>query len=181
MSIPDLEELSAEAAAGDKRALDDLLAATQPIVMKHCRKFLPNPLDAEEAAQDALLAIARNISTFAGRSKYTTWIYPICTNASIDRYRKLKRRRSVLVDPDKRAEQAAPGSTPSVVTGARIDMLEAAEQLDRDVVEVVLMRDLLDLDYREMAELRDTKEATIRWQVAEGRKKFRHLLSPLDS
>ncbi len=175
---PNLEELSSRAIAGDERALNDLLAATQPLAMKHCQRLLPNRQDAEEATQDALLAIARNINGFAGRSKFTTWIYPICTNASIDRYRKLKRRRSVV--GHKPVEHAAPGSTPSVVAGARIDMLEAAEKLDRDVVELVLMRDLLDLDYREIAELRDTKEATVRWQVAEGRKKFRPLLSPLN-
>ncbi len=33
-------------------------------------------------------------------SKFTTWLYPICTNASIDRYRRLKRRQSVLVHPN---------------------------------------------------------------------------------
>ena len=172
----DLEPLATRAASGDARALDELLAATQPIAMAHCRKFLPNPFDAEEAAQDALLAISRNIEGFAGRSKYTTWIYPICTNASIDCYRKLKRRQSVLEAP---VDRAAPGSTPSVVAGARIDVLEAAEKLDEDVVEIVLMRDLLDMDYAEMAKLRGAKEATVRWQVAEGRKKLQHLLSPL--
>ena len=173
----DVEELAKSAAGGDERALNDLLSATQPIAMKHCRKFLPNALDAEEASQDALLSISRNISGFAGRSKYTTWIYPICTNASIDCYRKLKRRQSVLETP---VDRPAAGSTPSVVAGARIDVLEAAEKMKREVVEVVLMRDLLEMDYAEMAELLDTKEATVRWQVAEGRKKMRPLLSPLN-
>jgi len=177
--MDDVEELATRAASGDARALDQLLVQSQSIVMAHCRKFLPNPLDAEEATQDALLAISRNIEGFAGRSKYTTWIYPICTNASIDCYRKLKRRRSVLgVQPS--AEPVAGGSTPSVVTGARIDILEAAEKLDPKVVEIVLMRDLLDMDYGDMAEVTGDKEGTIRWQVAEGRKKMQRYLSPLN-
>jgi len=176
----DIEELAAKAASGDQRALDQLLVDSQPIVMAHCRKFLPNELDAEEAAQDTLLSISRAIEGFAGRSKYTTWIYPICTNASIDCYRKLKRRKSVLgVTPDN--EPVAAGSTPSVVMGARISVLEAAEQLDPDVVDVVLMRDLLDMDYQEMAEVRGANVSTVRWQVAEGRKKMQRLLSPLNN
>ena len=176
----DIEQLAVKAADGDQRALEALLAQSQPIVMTHCRRFLPNHLDAEEATQDALLSISRAIGGFAGRSKYTTWIYPICTNASIDCYRKLKRRKSVLgVEPDR--EVAAAGSTPSVVMGARISVLEAAEQLDPDVVELVLMRDLLDMDYDEMATVRDTNVSTIRWQVAEGRKKMKRLLSPLNN
>lgn len=175
----DLEELASKAASGDERALNDLLAQSQSIVTAHCRKFLPNPLDTEEAAQDALLAIARNIASFEGRSKYTTWIYPICTNASIDCYRKLKRRQSIAGAAH--PEPTAPGSTLSVVMGARIDVLEAAEKLDRSVVDIVLMRDLLDMEYSDMAELTGTKEATIRWQVAEGRKKLQRLLSPLSN
>ena len=174
-----MEELATKAATGDVRALDDLLVASRSIVMAHCKKFLPNELDAEEAAQDALLSISRAITGFAGRSKYTTWIYPICTNASIDCYRKLKRRKSVLgVEPDR--EIVAAGSTPSVVTGARIAVLEAAEQLDPDVVELVLMRDLLDMDYEDMATVREANVSTVRWQVAEGRKKMQRLLSPLN-
>lgn len=157
-------------------ARDQLLVECQSIVFSHCLRFLPNRLDAEEAAQDALLAVSRNIANFEGRSKFTTWLYPICTNASIDRYRKLKRRQSVLVTP---AEQAAAGSTPSVVTGARVAILEAAEQVDDATVELVLMRDLLDMDYAEMATLRDTNESTIRWQTAEARKKLQRILSPL--
>lgn len=175
----DIELLATKAAAGDQRALNDLLVASQPIVFAHCRKFLPNELNAEEAAQDTLLSISRAIEGFAGRSKYTTWIYPICTNASIDCYRKLKRRKSVLgVEPE--FEPAAVGSTPSVVTGARISVLEAAEQLDPEVVELVLMRDLLDMDYEDMATIREANVSTIRWQVAEGRKKMQRLLSPLN-
>ncbi len=49
-------------------------------------------------------------------------------------------------------------------------ILEAAEQVDDATVELVLMRDLLEMDYAEMAELRNTKEATIRWQESEARK-----------
>ena len=175
--MADLEQLATQAATGDQTALNQLLADSQSIVMAHCRKFLPNQLDAEEAAQDTLLAIARTIEGFAGRSKYTTWIYPICTNASIDRYRKLKRRKSVL--GVEHAEPVAGGSSPSVVMGARIDVLEAAEKMKPAEVELVLMRDLLDMDYSDMSEVTGTKEATVRWQVSEGRKKMQRLLSPL--
>jgi RNA polymerase sigma-70 factor (ECF subfamily) len=172
----DVEALAVRAQSGDSHALNDLLAASQPLVTAKARRFLPNPLDAEEATQDALLSIARNIDSFGGRSKYTTWLHQVTTNACIDRYRKLKRRQSVLVTPQ---EQPASGSTPSVVTGARVAILDAAEQLDRKVVEPVLMRDLLDMDYADIAELLDVNESTLRWQVAEGRKQLRRLLSPL--
>ncbi len=52
----DLDTLAAAAARGDQGSLDALLAAIRPLCLSRCARLLPNPLDAEEAAQDALLA-----------------------------------------------------------------------------------------------------------------------------
>jgi RNA polymerase sigma factor (sigma-70 family) len=125
VEFAEIEAIGGKAAAGDRAALDTLLVEARPLILGRCRRFLPNPLDAEEAAQDALLAIARRIGTLEGRSKFTTWMYQLTSNAAIDTYRKLKRRRSVLEAPP---DLAAGGSTPSVIAGARIDVLDAAEK-----------------------------------------------------
>lgn len=173
MDFEEIELTGTKAAAGDRAALDRLLVGVRPLILGRCRKFLPNPLDAEEAAQDALLSIARRIETFEGRSKFTTWMYQLTTNAAIDCYRKLKRRRSVLETPP---ELAAGGSSPSVIAGARIDLLEAAEQLDQRLVEPVFMRDLCELEYADIAELLDVPVGTIKSRIHDGRAKLRHAL-----
>lgn len=168
-----IEAIGRQAATGDRHALDTLLVAARPVILSRCRRFLPNPLDAEEAAQDALLAVARRIGTFEGRSKFTTWMFQLTTNASIDTYRKLKRRRSVLEAPP---DLASGGSTPSVVAGARIDVLEAAEQLDQRLVEPVFLRDLCELDYADIAELLDVPVGTVKSRIHDGRAQMRQVL-----
>lgn len=168
-----LEETAARAAAGDRLALDRLLVECRPLVQARCAEFLPNELDAEEATQDTLLAVARNIEGFEGRSKFTTWLYRVTSNTAIDCYRKLKGRRSVLEAPP---DTAAPGSTPSVVVGSRIDLLEAAEKLDRRVIEVVLLRDFFELDYAEIALLVGVPTGTVKSRIHDGRSKLRHAL-----
>lgn len=173
MDFEQIEIVGRRAATGDRAALDELLAGIQPLILGRCRKFLPNPLDAEEAAQDALLAIARRIDSFEGRSKFTTWMYQLTTNAAIDCYRKLKRRRSVLETPP---DLAARGSTPSVIAGARIDLLEAAAQIDQRLVEPVFMRDLCELEYSDIAELLDVPVGTVKSRIHDGRAKLRHAL-----
>ena len=173
MDFEEIEITGRKAAAGDRAALDKLLAGVRPLILGRCRKFLPNPLDAEEAAQDALLAIARRVETFEGRSKFTTWMYQITTNAAIDCYRKLKRRRSVLETPP---DLTAGGSSPSVIAGARIDLLEAAEQLDQRLVEPVFMRDLCELEYADIAELLNVPVGTVKSRIHDGRAKLRHAL-----
>lgn len=173
VDMEQLEVTAALAAKGDEKALNRLLVDCRPLVFSRCNKFLPNELDAEEAAQDVLLAIATRIQSFEGRSKFSTWLYQITTNASIDCYRKLKRRRSVL---DATPEAAAPGSTPSVIVGAKIDLLEAAENLDRRVIEPVMLRDYFQLEYAEIARLLDVPEGTIKSRIHDGRGKLRHAL-----
>jgi RNA polymerase sigma factor (sigma-70 family) len=173
VDFEEIERTGRLAAAGDRAELDRLLVGVRPLILGRCRKFLPNPLDAEEAAQDALLSIARRIESFEGRSKFTTWMYQLTTNAAIDCYRKLKRRRSVLETPP---ELAAGGSSPSVIAGARIDLLEAAEQIDERLVEPVFMRDLCELEYADIAELLDVPVGTIKSRIHDGRAKLRHAL-----
>lgn len=173
IDLDQLEQTAQRAACGDAVALDRLLADARPLVLARCRHFLPNELDAEEAAQDALLAIARHVHTFEGRSKFTTWMYRVTTNAAIGCYRKLKRRRSVLETPP---EPAAPGSTPSVVAGARIDLLEAADRVDRRLVEPVLLRDLCELEYADIAELLDVPLGTVKSRIHAGRDQLRQAL-----
>lgn len=173
VDLEQLEITARQAAAGDARALDRLLADVRPLVLGRCRRFLPNELDAEEAAQDALLAVARHIGRFEGRCKFTTWLYQVTTTAAIGCYRKLKRRRSVLEAPP---EQPAPGSTPSVVTGARIDLLEAAERIDRRLAETVFLRDLCDLEYAEIAALLDVPLGTVKSRISAGRADLRQAL-----
>jgi RNA polymerase sigma-70 factor (ECF subfamily) len=173
VEFAEIEALGRKAAAGDRAALDTLLVGARPLILSRCRRFLPNPLDAEEAAQDALLAIARRIDTFEGRSKFTTWMYQLTSNAAIDTYRKLKRRRSVLEAPP---EFAAGGSTPSVIAGARIDLLDAADKLDDRLVEPVFLRDLCELEYSDIAELLDIPVGTVKSRIHDGRAQLRHAL-----
>ena len=78
----DIEVLAGQAAAGDPKALDALLAAIRPQVLRRCARFLPNYQDAEEACQDALLQVARTIGRFEGRSLFTTWLYVVVANSA---------------------------------------------------------------------------------------------------
>ncbi|MFO7250993.1 MAG: sigma factor, partial [Actinomycetes bacterium] len=76
------EQLARAAAAGDQRSLGELLARIEPDVLRHCRRLLPYPQDAEEASQDALLAVARNIARFEGRAKFSTWLHIVTANCA---------------------------------------------------------------------------------------------------
>lgn len=173
----ELDALALRAAGGDRDALEDLLAAVQPRVRRICGRMLLHPQDAEEATQDALLLVATKIGTFAGRSRFTTWLHAVASNSARSTYRTLK-RRSAEHSVDDLPVHADPRTT-SVIAGSRLDLLEALEVLaasNPDLVEPLVLRDVQELDYNEIARLLDAPLGTVKSRIHHARKAIRPLL-----
>jgi RNA polymerase sigma-70 factor (ECF subfamily) len=176
------EELAQRAAEGDRDALNDLIRVIEPNVLRHCARFLPCRQDAEEACQDALLAVARNIAGFEGRSRFTTWLHSVASNSARSTYRSLKRR-----SPEQPASEDLPAAadprTTSVIAGSRLDLLEALESLGRErpeLVEPLVLRDVNQLDYNEIARLLDLPLGTVKSRIHHARTFVRPLLRVQD-
>lgn len=166
-----VEHLAAAAARGEARALDDLLAHVRPDVLRICARFLPCVQDAEEACQDTLLAVARSISTFEGRSAFRTWLYRVAANRSRTTYGLLRRRFEAeggALPP----EHPDPRRT-SVVAGTRLDLLDGLSAIGAQHAEAVALRDLAGLAYAEVALVLDVPEGTVKSRIHEGRRRLR--------
>jgi RNA polymerase sigma factor (sigma-70 family) len=176
--VDDTEELARRATAGDGAALDALLRRIQPEVLRRCARFLPHRQDAEEAAQDVLLQVARNIQRFEGRSKFSTWLHVIIANCCRQTYRALKRRFAEQASAELPLERPDPRTT-SVIAGSRLDLLDALEKLERDkpdLVAPVVLRDICELEYAEIARLLDVPLGTIKSRIHDGRKRVQQSL-----
>lgn len=172
-----VDELALRAAGGDPAALDQLLAAVQPQVMRICGRMLLCREDAEEACQDALLRIATKVDQFEGRSRFSTWMYAVATNSARQTYRSLKRRAGE--QPVAEMPTAADPRTTSVIAGSRLDLLEALETLDDEkpeLAEAVVLRDIGELDYNEIAQLLDLPLGTVKSRIHQARQRLRPLL-----
>jgi len=175
----DAEELAIRAAAGDAAALDGLLQLIGPEVNRRCGRFLPCREDAEEAAQDVLLQVARRITTFEGRSRFSTWLYMVVANCSRQKYRDLKRRAAeqpTAIEADRYVDPR----TTSVIAGSRLDLLEALERLERehpDLVAPLVYRDICQLDYADIAERIGIPLGTLKSRLHQARKEVRPWLS----
>lgn len=166
----DTETLARRAAGGDASSLDALLRAIEPDVMRRCGRFLPFQQDAEEACQDTLLKVAQNIGRFEGRSKFSTWLYTVTANCARQTYRTLKRRASEQMS-DTPVERPDPRRT-SVVAGSRLDLLEALERLEAarsDLVEPMVLRDIVQMDYAEIADQLGIPLGTVKSRIHDAR------------
>ncbi len=181
MTDVDLEDLASRAAAGDRPALDLLLAEIQPRVRRICGRMLIYPEDAEEAAQDALLLVATKIGSFAGRSKFTTWLHSVASNSARSTYRTLK-RRSAERPTDELPSNPDPRTT-SVIAGSRLDLLEALETIGLEhpeLVEPLVLRDVQQLDYAEIARLLQLPLGTVKSRIHSARHAVRPFLAVHD-
>ena len=157
------------AQAGNADALDELLVRLQPLVLHRCARFLPYRSDAEEAAQDALLAISRKLGSYRGTGSFRGWVTVVASNSARATYRSLKRRTEVPLAT--RAERPDPRTT-SVIAGTRLDLLEAVEELGRRypvLVDAFVLRDVGELSYEEVGAALDLPVTTVKDRIHRAR------------
>jgi RNA polymerase sigma-70 factor (ECF subfamily) len=160
------DALAAAAANGDRAALEALLRRHASLVNAVCRRVLGHPEDALDAAQEALLAIARKIHTFDGRSRFTTWCYRVATNAALDEARRRARRPSPV---EFLPEPHGGGQSIDDLVADQLDVDAALSQLSPDHRAAVALRDLVGLDYAEIGEVLGIPPGTVRSRIARGR------------
>jgi RNA polymerase sigma-70 factor (ECF subfamily) len=158
-------DLARRAALGERAALERLLARHLDAIHAICRRILGHPEDALDATQEALIAISRGIKRFDGRSRFTTWMYRVATNAALDEARR--RRRRPLPSEHLPDRVATADGTDAV--DARLDIDAALAVLPADFRAAVALRDLAGLDYAEIATVLDIPIGTVRSRIARGR------------
>ncbi|MCU1357836.1 MAG: putative polymerase subfamily sigma factor [Acidimicrobiales bacterium] len=171
--VHDLERARVAAAqAGDRVALEQLLRDHQARIHAVCRRITGNDTDALDATQEALIAVVRGLPRFDGRSRFSTWVYRIATNACLDELRR-RRRRPVVGLPEHDGNTVEPADDESVPFDAqvadRLDIDAALAELPADFRAAVVLRDLCRLDYAEIAEVLDIPAGTVRSRIARGR------------
>jgi RNA polymerase sigma-70 factor (ECF subfamily) len=184
-------EVLGAARRGDREALELLLTSHYDQVHALCRRMLGNEADALDATQDALLAAVRAIGRFDGRSSFGTWLYRIATNACIDELRRRRRRPLVGLpseDGDHRSGgtssgpmRRSPGASvgdPAEEASTKIDVDGALAGLTTDFRTAVVLRDVCDLTYDEIADILEVPIGTVRSRIARGRAALADALSP---
>jgi RNA polymerase sigma-70 factor, ECF subfamily len=157
---------------GDRDALESLLRAQYDRVYAVCRRLTGNDADASDATQDALIAIVRGLARFDGRSQFSTWVYRVAVNSSIDELRRRSRRASPGLDDVTEAHLTrVSAGVPVDPEGAavRVDVDQALLRLPGEFRAPVVLRDMCGLDYAEIAEVLQIPPGTVRSRIARGR------------
>lgn len=171
MAATDDERALLDAArAGDGEALDRLLRLHYDSIHAVCRRITGNSADADDAAQEALIAIVRAIGRFDDRARFSTWAYRVAVNASLDELRRRRRRPTAHGEDGDDARVVFVGAVRAPESAAtRVDVDAALAELPPEFRAAVVLRDLCQLDYAEIAEVLGVPIGTVRSRIARGR------------
>ena len=149
--------------------------------------MIRNREDARDITQETFVKAYRNLESFRLEASFYTWIYRIAMNLAIDWTRRAKRRATSEFD-DSVASRDADGGIAEVHheespsrslerKQLRRQIMDALEKLPEDQRQVILLRELEGLSYKEIAEVMDIPEGTVMSRLFYARKKLQKLLS----
>ena len=177
---------------GDKRAFDLLVLKYQHKVVKLVTRYLRDPSEAEDVAQEAFIKAYRAIPQFRGDSAFYTWLYRIAVNTAKKALLNLK--RDVLVsdhgfqsdDGDEETSRSenelTNAETPETLYAAReiADTVNAAmESLPEELRQAITLREIEGLSYEEIAQLMNCPIGTVRSRIFRAREAISVKVKPL--
>ena len=173
--------------AGAETAYEELIHLYQQPVYNLVYRLLPDPGDASDVVQEVFLKIFRNISNFRAQSSLKTWVYRIALNEAQNRRRWFGRHRRHEVDLDREDDHARSlqdslsdgGSSPfdlmiGTETQERIE--EALQKISPNFKDVVVLRDIEEMSYEQIAEILNLNMGTVKSRILRGREALRKQL-----
>ena len=157
LSVRDEEQMIVSILSGDTEQYHDLIRPYEHSVYRMALSFMKNESDAEDVAQEAFLNAFRNLATFRGQAKFSTWLISITVNAARGRL-----RRQSLVRMESLDETPEEGGhvSPALLRDWREVPSEA---LERKEIREMLQEAICGLApiYREVVLLRDVEELSV--------------------
>ena len=175
---------------GDSGAFETLLGRYRGPIFNFLLRSVRDRGRAEELYQDVWMKVIERCDEFRGDAKFSTWLYTIARNLSIDHQRKMKFRGHASLDASEPRSGQAIGervsnfgpSTEQLAIGGvvRERIARAVEALPEEQREVFLLRQLQGLAFREISEVVGVPANTVKSRLRYALERLRHTLSDLD-
>jgi RNA polymerase sigma-70 factor (ECF subfamily) len=172
--IAPLDALIERCLTGDQAAWEDIVRLHRRKVFNIAYKFVGKHDLAEDLTQDIFLKLYRSLDTFDRRANFQTWLISVSRNLCIDHYRSVRKERETI-NRDVDAGTLSPVSSDRSAYSQlelrdRVQLLRAAlDTLPPTLRTAVLMRDIQELTYQEIADKLGVPEGTVKSRINRGR------------
>jgi RNA polymerase sigma-70 factor, ECF subfamily len=177
--------------AGDAAAWEEIVRLHNRRIYNLCYRFTNSPDDAQDLTQEVFIRVYRTLRSYdVERGAFTTWLTTLTRNLLVDHFRRSRQERITdSMDAGIRDEDDSPslGSQIPDRAPAPDDRLASKEtqqmvraalaRLSPDLREAVILRDLQDMDYKEIAQVLRVPEGTVKSRINRGRTELARLLS----
>lgn len=181
------EELIIEFQKEKVEAFNELVIRYKDKVVNFLYRYTGDRDEAEDLAQDAFVKLYRSKHLYKEIAKFSTWFYTIAINTAKTDARKKSRYNALSIsdyDPENEKDYEIPANVlaPDDVANAKIEnyyIQKAINSLEDSFKEVIILRDIEDMDYEEIAQLTGLPLGTVKSRINRGREKLKKLLSEI--
>src|SRR5713226_7246871 len=169
--------------SGQDAAWEELVKSQTRRVYSICYRFTNSDAEAQDLTQDVFMRVFKNLKSFrAGEGLFVVWLTRLTRNLLIDHYRRtrLERATESIEDQTKVLEEttAMLAKADSMLAGREAgELLQAGlQKLSPELRETVILRDLEELEYREIAQVLNVPEGTVKSRLNRGRAELARIL-----
>jgi len=178
------EQLAAKAREGDAAAMEELYLRYRQPVFRIVYRSTRNIDEAEDIVQDVFLKAFERLHTFREQSRFSTWLMRIALNLCTDRARMRQRRQELLErEADHKLAWCHPDAPDPMETAQQNAFHEAfytaLNQLPDHHRQLIILRDLEEMDYERIAQILGTSVGAVKLRVMRARRAFKAKLEPL--
>ena len=176
--------------AGDASAWEEIVHRFNRRIYNICYRFAGGADDAEDLTQEVFIKIYRTMASFdSGKASFNTWVTTVTRNLLVDHFRKTKNERitdsmdAPIGEEDEGRSLSEQIEDKGVSPDQHVEKLqtkqmvhEALQKLSPELREAVILRDLQDMDYRDIAAVLKVPEGTVKSRINRGRTELARLL-----
>src|SRR6476469_8927768 len=172
--VTPIDDLIERCLHGDQQAGEQIVRQHWRKVFNVAYKFVAKHDEAEDLTQDIFLKIFKSLDTFDRRANFQTWLISVSRNLCIDHYRSVRKERQTIdreVDANELSPAAAePGPIAALEQRDRVTLLrDALASLPDSLRTAVVMRDIQELSYQDIATRLRLPEGTVKSRINRGR------------
>ena len=173
---------------GESPAWEELVRRHTRRVYNLCYRFTGHPHEAEDLTQEVFLRVYRTLVSYkAIHGGFTTWMTSVTRNLLIDHYRRTKKDRvtsslneeATMAKLEEKASSTRRPDQIAVAGELSMQVQHALGRLSPDLREAVILRDLQGLDYREIQDVLEVPEGTVKSRINRGRIELARLLEQM--
>ena len=169
-------ELVIRSLDGDAKAFRELVESHTPLVYSVVRGILETDADIDDTVQDVFIKVYRNLSSYRGDSRFSTWLYRIARNESINALKRSRNRHVPIEEAERIPGEDGDPEEHFARREQALDMRKLLARLDEQYRMVLELRYMGDKSYSEIADMMEIPVGTVKTYIHRAKAELKKMI-----